>query len=313
LTVPRALQVLGFGALTIDDIIYVDRPLTEGKGKVTHRVTSHGGNVATALVAVARLGGRAGFIGWLSDRPDDPGARELQREGVDISLAPRRSDASAIRSVITVGSDGERFIAYDDDVPHGTSETLDDRTLAQAQVLLVDSYATHAPRALARARELGLAVVADVEWTIGSETEALMDRADHLVLPYAFARAFAGESDPEGIVRRLWSDDRTAVVLTDGRRGAYLRQKDDAELWRIPAHTVRTVDTTGAGDCFHGAYAFALAEGKPPVSCVQYASAAAAIAVTGKGGRAALPDHRACLAMLARGDASGPVSVAALD
>ena len=60
-----ALQVLGFGSISVDDIIYVDQPLKRGKGRVTNRITEHGGNVATALVAVARLGGRAGFIGWL--------------------------------------------------------------------------------------------------------------------------------------------------------------------------------------------------------------------------------------------------------
>ena len=43
-----------------------------------------------------------------------------------------------------------------------------------------------------------------------------------------------------------------------------MRQKGDAVLWHIPAYRVRAVDTTGAGDCFHGAYAFALTEGKPP-------------------------------------------------
>ena len=78
-------MVLGFGAVTIDDIIYVDRPLSAGKGKVTARLTEHGGNVATALVAVARLGGRAGFVGWLNDGTlDDPSAADFEREGVDI-------------------------------------------------------------------------------------------------------------------------------------------------------------------------------------------------------------------------------------
>ena len=129
-----ALAVLGFGAVTVDDLIYVDRPLSAGKGKVTSRISDHGGNVATALVAVARLGGRAGFVGWLSDGSlADPSARELERRGVDISLAPRRADARSIRSVITVGPDGDRFIAYDDDVPHGTSEALADASLARAR------------------------------------------------------------------------------------------------------------------------------------------------------------------------------------
>ena len=302
------LQVLGFGALAIDDIIYVDRPLSAGKGKVTNRASDHGGNVATALVAVAKLGGRAGFIGWLSDLPpNEPSARELERHGVDISFAPRRADARPIRSVITVGSDGGRFIAYDDDVPHGTSDTLADDTLAQAQVLLVDGYATHADMIVARARKLGLAVLADIEWSIGPATERLMGLSDHLVLPFGFAQTYTGESDATAILGKLWSDNRSAVVLTDGDRGAYIRQKDDAVLWHVPAFKVRAVDTTGAGDCFHGAYAFALTEGKSPVACAIFATAAAAISVTGRGGRMALPDHSACLSWMAREDAPVPM------
>ncbi|MBB3660250.1 sugar/nucleoside kinase (ribokinase family) [Rhizobium sp. BK650] len=301
------LQVLGFGALAIDDIIYVDRPLSAGKGKVTSRTQDHGGNVATALVAVAKLGGRAGFIGWLSNQPlTDISARELERHGVDISFAPRRADARPIRSVITVGPEGDRFIAYDDDVPHGTSEAVTDKTLAQAQVLLIDGYATHADTIVARARMLGLAVVADIEWTIGPATERLMSLSNHLVLPLKFAQTYSCETDPTLILHELWSDDRTAVVLTDGERGSYVRQARDAVFWHVPAYEVKAVDTTGAGDCFHGAYAFALTQGKQPVDCAVYATAAAAISVTGPGGRMALPDQSACLAWLAREDAPVP-------
>lgn len=305
-------RVLGFGAIAIDDIIYVDRPLSAGKGRVTGRVTDHGGNVATALVAVVRLGGQAGFIGWLSDRPDveDPSARELERQGVDISSAPRRADARAIRSIITVGSDGERFIAYDDDVPLGTSDTLADDALATGRVLLIDGYATRATEVVGRARALGLAVVADIEWTVGPDTDRLMALADHLVLPIAFARAYTGESAAASILRGLWSDDRAAVVLTDGGRGSYVRQSGDDVLWHIPACHVRAIDTTGAGDCFHGAYSFALTQCKPPVDAALYATVAAAISVTGHGGRRALPGHAACLAKMAQADGPVPTPIA---
>ena len=231
---------------------------------MTNRTTDHGGNVATALVAVAKLGGRAGFIGWLGDQPlADVSARELERHGVDISFAPRRADARPIRSVITVGPDGDRFIAYDDDVPHGTSDALADEVLAQAQVLLIDGYATHGlTRSLRGRAQLGLAVVADIEWTIGPATERLMSLSDHLVLPLDLRRPIPARARPTAILHKLWSDDRSAVVLTDGDRGAYVRQKGDAVLWHVPAHKVRAVDTTGAGDCFHGAYAFALTRGQ---------------------------------------------------
>lgn len=300
----RALDVLGFGAIAVDDILYVDRPLSEGKGKIVDRITDHGGNVATALVAVARLGGRAGFIGWLSDRSaPDPGARELERHGVDTSLAPRRADAAPIRSIITVGSDGDRFVAYDDDVPHGTSDGLSDAILAQAKVLLVDGYATWSLDVVARTRALGLAVVADVEWTVGAATDRLIGLADHLVLPYGFAKAYTRGADAAAILRRLWSEDRAAVVLTDGARGAYVLQRGDARPCHVPAQKVTAVDTTGAGDCFHGAYAFALTEGKSPVSSAVFASVAAALSVTGRGGRLALPGLDACIAGLAGSDA----------
>lgn len=304
-------MILGFGAVSIDDIIYVDRPLSAGKGRVTGRLIEHGGNVATALVAVARLGGRAGFIGWLNDGTiDDPSAADFEREGVDISLAPRRPDAKAIRSTITVAPDGGRFIAYDDAVPHGTSAALPDEALSRGRVLLIDGYATPAHGIVAQARALGLAVVADIEWSIGAATHALMSLADHLVLPIEYARAYTGEGAVAAMLHGLWSHDRAAVVLTDGERGSYMRQVGDAALWHIPAHEVRAVDTTGAGDCFHGAYALALDEGERPLDAALFATAASGFAVTGRGGRSALPARTECLAKMVEANAPSPKEIA---
>ncbi len=183
------LQILGFGASTIDDILYVDRFLDVGKGRVIRRETHYGGNVATALAAAAKLGGRAGFVGWLSDQPASlASAVELERHGVDTSFAPRRPDSLPIRSTIIVGPNGDRFIAYDDDVPHGTFDALADDVLARAHVLLIDGYAVESARVVAQARARGLAVVADIEWSVGTATERLMELPDHLVLPLGFAR-----------------------------------------------------------------------------------------------------------------------------
>ncbi len=224
----RSFDILGFGALAIDDIVYVDAPLSAEKGKVIRRAMDHGGNVATALVAARRLGGRAAFIGWLPDDPDaDIGGRELAREGVDVSLAPRHAEALPIRSIITVGKDGDRFIAYDDDIKHGTSDTLPETVFRQAPVLLIDGYAIHALPAVRQARALGLSIVADIEWSKGADTDELLRLADHLVVPLAFGRTATGKADPVDILEALWSPDRAAVVLTDGGNGSFLRQAGD--------------------------------------------------------------------------------------
>lgn len=308
---PGGTQVLGFGSISVDNIIYVDQPLKNGKGRITGRMAEHGGNVATALVAVARLGGRAAFIGWLGVEPQQAlSAQDLEKHGVDTSFAPRHPNARAIEAVITVGSDGERFIAYDDDVMHGTSDAISDEILSQARVLMIDGYATHALEVVSRARRLGASVVADIEWTIGSATDALMQLVDHLVLPIAFARMHTGESEVSAILRRLWSAERRAVVLTDGEKGSYVLQKGDPIIWHIPAYKATAVDTTGAGDCFHGAYAFALTQGKLPVAAALFANAAAAISVTGQGGRKALPDGSACALKMQREVSVLPVPIA---
>ena len=292
----------------MDEIVYVDQPLRAGKGRITTTITEHGGNVATALVAVAKLGGKAGFIGWLSDQPgNDVGARELARQGVNINLAPRHKDAKPISALITVGTDGDRFIAFDDNVLHGTSAALPDEIIAQAKVLMIDGYATHALAFVARARQLGLAVVADIEWTIGAATDSAIALANHLVLPIGFAQTYSSEREPAAIIRKLWSADRAAVILTDSEKGSYVQQKGDETLWHIPAHKVVAVDTTGAGDCYHGAYAFALTRGEPPMSAARFATAAAALSVTGKGGRGALPSYEACLSLMKSKDSVEPV------
>lgn len=295
----RPLDILGFGAMSIDDLIYVDRPFGDGKGRVIRRHTAFGGNVATALVAAQKLGAKTGFVGWLAQRDaDDPGIADLRRNGVETRHAPRHPEARSIRSTITVDSNGERFIAFDDKVMAGTDPDLPDATLRLARFLVIDSYAMHAIPVLRRATAQGLAVISDLEWPAGAATQDLIDLSDHLVVPLGFARTQTGCDTPLAILDALWSASRAALVLTDGARGAYLRQADDRQLWHVPAIPVEAVDTTGAGDCFHGAYAAALSRGCTALQAVRHASAAAALAVTGLGGREALPDLARCSTVL---------------
>lgn len=294
---PRPARIVGFGAVSIDDIYYVDAPLQAGKGRVVRRATAFGGNVATALVAASRLGADASFIGWLDEDPDDPVAAALTAEGVRTDDAPRAAGCRPVRSTITVGSDGDRFIAFDDDVRLGTAPDLPDTVLTSAGAMLIDGYATRSPEAVLRAVSLGLPVIADMEWSEGKATDLLLEACDHLVLPFGFARLHTGQTRPQDVLHALWSDRRNAVVLTDGPNGAYCLAADRRPR-HLPSHSVSVVDTTGAGDCFHGAYAAALVRGHGIGDCVRFAAAAAALSVSGRGGREALPTGRAVDALL---------------
>ncbi|MBZ9848146.1 PfkB family carbohydrate kinase [Mesorhizobium sp. CA14] len=306
---PTIPSILGFGAFAIDDIVYVDQPLSAGKGKVLQSTRAFGGNVATALAAVARLGGSAGFIGWLSSADDDAMLCDLVACGVETAFAPRHSDARPVRSRITVGSDGDRFIAYDDDAMLGTAPDFPDEILSRATVLIVDSYATRSLDVVARARELGLAIVGDIEWSAGPATDRLMALCDHLILPLGFARIATGGRAPAEMLDALWSPSRSAVVLTDGGQGAYYRGREETALRHLAPHRVAIVDSTGAGDCFHGAYAQALTRGADTAGRVAFAAAAAALSVTGRGGREALPTDDQVTELLASTNAPSAVEL----
>ncbi|WP_217578034.1 PfkB family carbohydrate kinase [Mesorhizobium sp. GbtcB19] len=300
---PTVPSILGFGAIAIDDIVYVDQPLSAGKGKVLQTTRAFGGNVATALAAVARLGGSAGFIGWLGNAADDAVLCDLIESGVETAFAPRHPDARPVRSRITVGADGERFIAYDDEAMLGTAPDFPDEILSRATVLIVDSYAIRSLDVVARARDLGLAILGDIEWSAGPATDRLIELCDHLILPLGFARTATDRRSPAEILDALWLPSRTAVVLTDGGRGVYYRGRDETGLWHLPPQQVAVVDSTGAGDCFHGAYAHALTRGTDIAGRVAFAAAAAALSITGHGGREALPTDDQVTELLASANA----------
>lgn len=297
----RPLDIVGFGALSIDEMIFVDRPFQAGKGAVLRRETTHGGNVATALAAASSLSARAGFVGWLGTLDVDRGAvSDLEAWGVSTAGALRSPSAHPILSTIIVDSTGERFIAFDDKTLVEAPDALIDDDLSGARVLVVDSYAIRSLGAVRAARAAGIAVVADIEWLAGSPSQELADLADHLVLPFAQGATLTGLSDPAAILEALWRFDRSAVVLTHGADGAYWRDGSQPASWHQPGYSVEVVDTTGCGDCFHGAYAAGLAFGLRTEDRVRLACAAAALAATGRGGRGHLATRAEAEAMMSK-------------
>ena len=81
------------------------------------------------------------------------------------------------------------------------------------------------------------------------------------------------------------------MVLKRGGEGAYVAIAGGKADWVRP-FKVEAVDTVGAGDCFNGAFAVALLEGKDPWAAARFASAAAAISVTRKGAQASMPTRK---------------------
>ncbi len=289
-----AAALVGGGAVAVDQLVFVDSNIGDGKGRILRTERRFGGNIATALVAAARTGVRCAFLGHLPDETVEPDLLAfLRQEEIDLSRARLSSSTRPIRSTILVGRDGQRFIAFDDDTEIGLPDDLDLDLVRSARVLLVDDYnPSAAVRAATAAREAGVSVVADFERARDPQAVRLFELTDHLVLPRDLALSWTGTGSPTEAIEALWSADRAAVVVTAGAEGSWYRQRGHTSREQVrhcPAPLVDVVDTTGCGDVFHGVYAASLARGDDVDRCVAAATAAAAHCATHPGGIAPRP------------------------
>ena len=286
---PGDFAVVGGGSTAVDQMLFVDTEIGDGKGRVLRTERRFGGNIANALIAAARTGVRCAFLGHLPDDTVAPDLLEhLRAEEVDLSHARLSAGTRPIMSTILVGPGGQRYIAYDDDTTVGLPDDLDLDLVRSAKVLVLDAYSPGAGiRAAAAARAAGVAVVVDLESASAPRMAELADLADHVVVPRDLALAWTGAATPADAVAALWRPDRSAVVVTGGADGCWYRAADegqDSPVRHHPAPQVVAVDTTGCGDVFHGVYAAGLARGADVARCITEATVAAAECATYPGG-----------------------------
>ena len=289
----QTIDVLGLGAVAVDDLVFVESyPAADAKARVLRRERHCGGLTATALVAAARLGARCAYAGVLGREPLSQFAMTcLEREGVDVSHAQRTPLARPVYANIIVDQrHGTRTIFYDLAGVVGASMRTPARLICSCRVLFVDHVGVRGMvRAARLARQAGIPVVADLEMDDHPQFQQLLALADHLILSQGFARALTGARSPAQAVRKLARPDRQVAVVTCGDEGCWYLARGDSGPRHQPAFKVEAVDTTGCGDVFHGAYAFALARGMAVAERIRFAAATAALKATRPGGQAGIP------------------------
>lgn len=275
-------MIVGLGCLAHDRVLVTEGTWQTGKGRILRSESRIGGNARSALATVAALGYPAAYLATVGTTPiGDKAMADMHAHDIDTRFVQRREGADPVEATVTITSDGERYIAFDDDSLAYTplpSMELIDLALAAAEVLIVD--ATTAPPGtadlVARAHTSGIPIVLDAERVSSPAVRTLIDTADHVIIPLGFGAEVTGQQDPRLIASAMWNENRTVVVLTNGVNGAFFSAAM-GQVTHVPAFTVRAVDTTGCGDAFHGAYAWSLARGDAVTERVRVASAAAAV------------------------------------
>lgn len=296
-------KILCIGNAVLDQIFSVSSmPVTAGKHFATAFLEVGGGPAATGSVAIARLGGDATL--WSRIGEDSAGntiVAELKDYGVSLEGLTRLKGVTSSIAAVIVNPEGERMIVnyVDPKLPQGVPGWLQLDAVKNFNCVLADvRWPAAAAAVLAKARENGVPTVLDAD--LSPETSALsalVSLADHAVFSEGGLRQYTGEENPLAGLEKAASENTGIPYVTLGEKGCMWI--DGGNRHFVPAFQVQVVDTTGAGDVFHGAFALALAEGMQGAEAVRFATGAAALKCTMQGGRAGIPNRNSLNAFLA--------------
>lgn len=290
----KKLQVVGIGACVMDTLLTVPLyPKEDTKVRALSGKLAGGGPVATGLTAAARLGISSGYIGWLAD--DSAGdylMEDFRKYGVDTGCVDQKAGYRGFTSVVWLAEDrASRTCVFDKgNVP---PLILDDRkrqAIADAEVLMIDGNEMIAAGEACRvAKENGTKVLYDCG-SIYEGAEKLLAMTDVMIPSEEFALEYTGCNTVFAAAVSLYERYHPeTVVITCGEKGGVWYDGRTQESYS--AFCVNAVDTNGAGDVFHGAFAAGMVKGLDFRKCCVFASAVSAVKCTGFGARESVPDE----------------------
>ncbi|MFI0357584.1 carbohydrate kinase family protein [Actinomadura sp. 9N407] len=280
--------------------LIVGVPVLPGAGdrvQATRIERGDGGMGANATVAAARMGAGTRFAGAVGGDPmSEVFLARMREDGVDVSWTARTGTLTT--SVILLTPDGERSIVSQDDeltVAHVAEVTS---KMDPDDLLYLDGYRfPEVADVLGQVPGQRARVVVDLD---GAETaeaaRAALRAAGHVIVGRERATRVIGD---DGALAEAGAAYGTHLIVTDGARGWTL-YAPSGERYDGAAISVRTVDATGAGDCFAGTYCAEIERGAEPVEAARFAAVAAGLSCTRPGARDGLPTRAVVQAYLDR-------------
>jgi ribokinase len=288
-------KIVIVGSSNTDMVVRAERLPVHGETVLGEKfIMTAGGKGANQAVAAARLGADVTFVARLGrDMFGDKALAGFEAEGIHTDYIVRDNEEMSGVALIVVDRKAENIIT----VAPGSNGRLAPLDVAAAEPAIIDADC------VLLQLEIPLeAVRAAIELAQRHNVKVMLNPAPAQALPADLLRLIdvltPNESEVANlagcsaytaaeVLPRLQALGPSRVVVTLGSRGCDVLI--DGEPQHVPSFPVEAVDTTGAGDCFNGALAVALARGLKMVEAVQYASAAAALAVTRFGAQASMP------------------------
>ena len=282
--------IVGLGFCGHDYLCIVPRIPVDDKVQAVQTLEQGGGPAATGVCAAARLGAKVSFIGAVGD--DQRGQMILQglaREGIDTSgIKIRLASESPVAYCWIEESTGKRSIAWS----HGSARPLLPEeirlvSVCEAGLLHLDGHQPQAAIYAAKAaRKSDTTVMLDAG-TVTDGIDEILDLSDIIIASEKFAERYTGIDNPEESLKKLFGKNAKFVAVTLGNQGCI--GYDGKNFYHQSIFDVEVVDTTGAGDVFHGAFGYKYVNGGNWQECLRFASAVSALKCTRFGGRTGIP------------------------
>jgi len=287
----KPFDVVGMGLNSVDFLTVIPEfPAPNSKMKMLQFSKQGGGQVATAMVALSRLGVKTKYIGKVGE--DESGRFSLQsirQEGVDVSsvtIEPNTTNQFA--TIIVDGSTGDRTILWnrDDRLMYREGE-LRKEEVCCGKLLHLDGHDIRAAIRCAKwAKEENIPTVVDLD-KVEPLTSELIKEIDFLITSSRFPLLYTGISDREEALLEVQKQTRGFLCTTLGHLGAMALV--NGEFVYAEGFNVRAVDTTGAGDVFHGGFIYGLLHNWEVEKTLRFANAVAALKCLDLGGRRGIP------------------------
>lgn len=298
-------DVAGVGLNATDTLLVVPRfPAYAGKEPFLEEIISPGGQVASAMVACAKLGLRVKYIGTVGD--DERGKIQLESLiGTGINLDDvqiRQGCANQSAYIVIDQSTGERTVFWRR--PEGLQlrpEEITEEMITSARLLHIDGHDTAAVgKAASIARRHGIPVTVDVD-TVYHGFDKVLPNVDYLITSSEFPVRWTGVEDPFRALIMIQEEFGMRVAaMTLGSFGSIARM--DGKFVYSPAYVVNCADTTGAGDVFHGAFCYAVLEGMSLRDSLDLSNAMAALNCTAIGARGGITGLDEAHALMGRAE-----------
>jgi len=287
---PPSPDIVGIGVCTVDHLVTVPRlPERNENMAAINYDRQPGGLASIALIAAARLGARAKIIARIGD--DDSGNYircVLGEEGVDASqLLVEPGSESHVSVILVHEASGDRSIIARPPTGKPVSpQEFRREDITAARLLFIDTLNDATLQAARWAKEAGMKVLLDPALPY-AEIKPLLKYVDVPIVPEYWARDLMPDGAPAAVAERLHDEGAEIAIVTLGERGAVAAW--DGGTQAFPAFPVDVVDTTGAGDAYHGAFLYALLQDWDLPRMARFASAVGAMNCRAMGGRNALP------------------------